>query len=365
MESLHLPQNLALTLNQYFLDHKTVKIQCLLTDKKFDEIIDAHYKHHPNHKINKNSSEKFDDFILSSFTVQNNKTDEELGRFQSLQIHDELYILCGSKAEFFDKIVLQLIRELYPIVLPAFIHSSGIYQILEHFETVMKIQLKKSDTVRKQFFGFSPRTKRDLEIFKKGRVYPTFQEIFEESKNEDFWIDSIRVFSGKSVKKSDVQFSISRKGLVTLYEGRFDSIFSNILHQMTEYSKEQREQFKHRSRSEQLDKKPKPLIVKFGKNIFEKIKARKEFSKILEKYPHCSYSVMYGGNSHVYLSVLDRDDNSSFAVRTYGKNSLLLIPQIKTSSLSLMRFSEYLASSFYEGVIENFDYEKERPIINK
>ena len=365
MKSLELPQDLALTLNQYFLDHKTIKIQCLLTDEKFDEVVDAHYKHHLNYKISKNGSEKFDDFVYTSFAVQNNKTGKELGRFQSLQIHNELYILYGSKKEFFNKIVLQIIRGLYPTVLSAFIQSGGIYQILEHFETVMKIQLKKSDTVRKQIFGFSPRTEQDWEIFKKGRTYTTFQEAFEESKNQDMWIDSIRVFSGENVKKSDVQFSISRKGLVSLYQGRFDSIFSNILHRIIEHNKEQREQFKHRSRSQQPDKKPKPLIVKFGKDVFKKMETCEEFTKMFEKYPHCSYSVMYSGNSHVYLSVLDRNDNSSFAVRTYGENALLIIPQIKTSSLSLMRFSEYLALSFYEGVIENFDYEKEMLIINK
>ena len=365
MESLHLPQDLALTLNQYFLDHKTIKIQCLLTDEKFDKVVDAHYKHHIDYKISKSGSEKFDDFVYTSFVVQNNKTGEELGKFQSLQIHDELYILSGSRAEFFNKIVLQILRGLYPTVLSAFIHSSGIYQILEHFETMMKIQLKKSKAVRKQIFGFSPRTELGWEIFKKGRTYPTFQEEFEESKNQDMWIDSISVFSGENVKKSDVQFSISRKGLVSLHNGRFDSIFLNILHPIIEHSKERREQFKHRSRSEQSDKKPKPLIVKFGKDVFKKMETREEFTKILEKYPHCNYSVMHSGNPHVYLSVLDRNDNSSFAVRTYGENSLLLIPQIKTSSLSLMRFSEYLVSSFYEGVIENFNYEEERPIINK
>lgn len=72
---------------------------------------------------------------------------------------------------------------------------------------------------------------------------------------------------------------------------------------------------------------------------------------------------MHSGNPHVYLSILDRNDNSSFSVRTYGEDSLLLIPQIKTSSLSLMRFSEFLVSSFYEGVIENFGQE-EKSIIS-
>ena len=357
MEPLYLPQDLALTLNQYSADHRTIKIQCLLTDKKFHEIVEI-CEYHPDYKVTKKKSVKFGKFTYTLFDVLSNKTDEELGKFQSLQIHDELYILSGSKAEFFDKIVLQILRKLYPVVLSAFIHSNGIYQILEHFETVMNIQLKKRDAVRKQIFGFSPRTERDWEVYKEGRTYPTFHEAFEESKDNDLWIDSIKVFSGEHVKRPNIQFSISRKGLVSLDKGVFDSIFSNVLHLIIERSKERREQFKHRSRSEQPDKKPKPLIVKFGKDVFEKMETRKEFSRILEKYTHCNYSIVHSGNPHVYLSILDRNDNSSFAVRTYGENSLLLIPQIKTSSLSLMRFSEFLVSSFYEGVIENFEQEE-------
>lgn len=362
MEPLYLPQDLALTLNQYSADHKTIKIQCLLTDKKFHELIET-YECPIDYQIIQNKSTKFGKFTHTLFTVLNNKTKEELGKFQSVQINDELYVLSGSKAEFFDKIVLQVLRRLYPKVLSAFIHSNGINEILTHFETVMNVQLKKKDAVRKQIFGFSPRTERDWEIYKEGRIYPTFHEAFQESKDSDLWIDSIKVFAGADVMRPTIQFSISRKGLVSLERGILDSIFANVLHPMIERSKERRDQFKHRSRSEQSDKKPKPLIVKFGKDIFEKMETRKEFSKILEKYPHCNYSIMHSGNPHVYLSILDRNDNSSFAVRTYGEDSLLLIPQIKTSSLSLMRFSEFLVSSFYEGVIENFEQE-EKPIIS-
>jgi len=354
MEPLYLPQDLALTLNQYSRDHKTIKIQCLLTDVKFHEIIKTD-EHYPDYKVIQNKSTKFGKFTYTLYSVLSNNTDEELGKFQSLQANDELYILSGSKAEFFDKIVLHILRRLYPKVLHAFIHSNGINEILTHFETVMNVQLKKRDAVRKQIFGLSPRTERDWEIYKEGRIYPTFHEAFQESKNNDLWIDSIKVFSGADVRRPTIQFSISRKGLVSLDRGILDSIFSNVLHLIIERSKERREQFKHRSRSEQDDKKPKPLIVKFGKDIFKKIETRKEFSRILEKYPRCNYSIIHSGNPHVYLSILDRNDNSSFSVRTYGEDSLLLIPQIKTSSLSLMRFSEFLVSSFYEGVIENFE----------
>ena len=362
MEPVYLPQDLSLVLNQFSKDHRIVKVQCLLTDEKFHEIM-REENHHSDYKVIQGESVQFSKFTYTLYDVINSKTKEELGKFQSLQKNDELYVMSGSKAEFFDKIILQLLRRLYPKVLSAFIHSNGIYQILSNFESVMNIQLKYKDSVRKQIFGFSPRTEREWEVYKEGRVYPTFHEAFDEAKDNDLWIDSIKVFHGIDIRRPSIQFSISRKGLVSIDRGTFDSIFSNILHFIIERSKERREQFKHRSRKEQPDKKPKPLIVKFGKNVFEKMETRKEFSRILEKYSHCNYSIMHSGNPHVYLSILDRNDNSSFSVRTYGENALLLIPQIKTSSLALMRFSEFLVSSFYEGAIQNFEQE-EKPRIS-
>lgn len=359
LDPLYLPQDLGLVLNKFSQDHRSVKIQCLLADKKFHKLLEE--IQYPNYDIVQGKSVKFGKFVYTSFTVLSKDKDDELGKFQSLQNKDELYVISGSKAEFFDKTVMQILRQLYPNILFGFIHSNGIYEILSHFENVMNIELKYKGAVRKQIFGLAPRTEREWEVFKEGRVYPTFHEAFQESRDDDLWIDSIKVFHGDDIKLPAIQFSISRKGLVSIDRGFFDSIFSNVIHLIYERSKERREQFKHRSRKEQTDKKPKPLIVRFGKDVFEKMETRKEFSEILEKYPHCNYSVMHSGNPHVYLSILDRNDNSSFSVRTYGEDSLLLIPQIKTSSLALMRFSEFLVSSFYEGVIQNFEQEEKPP----
>ena len=350
---MSLPPDLAITLNQYFQSSKKVKIQCLLSDKKFYETIEE-YDFNIDYKVVHTDPVIFDKYTYTSYTVSNTITDEILGRFQSLQACDELYVFTGSSAHFFNNTVLRILIKLYPKILLAFIHSNGIYEILKLFEKKWDMPLYYKNIVRKTIFGKTPRTQREWEIAKEGRTYSSFHQPFSESENKNIWVDSIQVFSKRQSGKN-FQFTISRKGLVTIDRGRFDVVFSDVLQHIVGRCKKQREQFEHRSRSEQPDKSPKPLIVRFGKSIFEKPETRKEFSKILTRYTNCTYSIVHSGNPHVYLSILDRNDNSSFTVRTYGVDSLLLIPQIKTSAQSLMRFSEFLVSSFYEGVIENFE----------
>ena len=350
---MSLPTDLGITLNQYFQSYRKVKIQCLLSDKKIYEVIEAHSPH-TDYKVVHNDPVIFDKYTYTTYTVSDTRTDEVLGQFQSLQTNDELYVFTGWSAHFFNNVVLRMLKKLYPEILLAFIHSNGIYDILKMFEKKLGITLYYKNIVRKTLFGKTPRTQREWEIAREGRTYSLFHQPFSESENKNIWVDSIQVFSERR-SRENFQFTISRKGIVSLDRGRFDVVLSDILQHITGRCREQREQFEHRSRSEQPDKSPKPLIVRFGKNIFKKPETRKEFSEILAKYTNCTYSIVHSGNPHVYLSILDRNDNSSFAVRTYGDDSLLLIPQIKTSALSLMRFTEFLVSAFYEGVIENFE----------
>ena len=351
--SMALSPDLGITLNQYFMTYKKIKIQCLMTNEKFHDIIET-YNHDDNYGVTRDEPILFNTHTYTSYTVTDKKTGEVLGRFRSLQSNDALYVFSEEPANFFKNIVLRILKKLYPTVLFAFIHSGDVYNILERFERKQNVSLNYDRVVRKVIFGKQPRTQVDWERTKEGREYASFQQAFQKSEDDGMWVDSIRVLTERRSREK-FHFSISRKGLISFFKGRLDVIFSDVLEDIVSYSRNRREQFKHRSRSEQPDKRPKPLIVKFGENIFEKPENRQEFSKILAKYPNCSYSVVHSGNPHVYLSVLDRNDNSSFAVRTYGNDSLLLIPQIKTSSLSLMRFSEFLVSSFYEGDIKDFE----------
>ena len=347
-------------LNEYIRKQRKVKIQCLLSEQQFHELIQQ--SHNINYNISQNKLIKYDQHTYTSFTVSNANTNEEIGRFQSLQAGDELYILSRSTSQFFNHVVLPMLKRMYPNVLFAFIRSKEIYKILVDFEQKKNTKLKFKSVIRKKIFGERPRTELNWETSKEGRQYFSFRDLFTKSNEENLWIDNIKVFTAEQ-ERHYIQFSITRRGLVSLDHGWLGELFSDIIQPIVTYSKNQKKQFEHRSRNEQPDKNPKPLIIKFKKDVFKQLTVRKEFARILNRYNHCSYSIIHDGNPHVYLSILDRKDNSTFTVRTYSTDSLLLIPQIKTTPSSLMRFSEFLLSSFYEGDIENFE-QKTKPATN-
>ncbi len=349
MSRVNLPVALGLVLNRYCNSKKTVKIQCMISVVSFD-VKTEFEKPILGYQVRVKQSTEFDGFIDNICAVSHN--DDELGMFHLVQQQDEFYLISSERAGVFRYIILKIFKYLYPKIIFSFIHSSSMCQILSDFETKHNVELMKKKSIEKQLFGISPRTEISYKTQKTGREYPKVKDTFEEAQMQDLWIEKIQVFSNANKK---TQFTISRRGEVSIEKGTFDTFFSTILAPIIQQSKQKRKQFENRSRSEQSDKRPKPLIVRFGKDVFKTTKTRKDFSKILGKYTKCNYSIIHNGNPHVYLSVLDRIDNSSFSVRTIGDSSLLLIPQIKTSALSLLRFSEFLVSSFHEGDIQNYE----------
>lgn len=349
MRSAYLPTDLAMIINSHSMNKRLIKIQCMISEEKFEHILGS--SKFLQKFVQLKNVKNYEDYSHGICKINHEYFHDDV--FHFIQYHDELYLISTDGARVFD-FVLKFSRIIYPHVETAFVHSDGIYKILDNFEKIKNLDLWVKKTVRKQIFGEEPRTEISYETAKENREYPGFKVAYELARDNDLWIDRLKVFGKNVESKIKYQFSISRRGEVSIENGTFDSYFSTVLVPIIEYSKERKMKFQKRSRSEQVDKKPKPLIIKFGKDVFEEDEIRSDFVKLLEKYPHCNYSVVHNGNPHVYLSVLDRIDNSSFAVRTLGNNSLLLIPQIRTSALALMRFSEYLVTSFYEGVIQDY-----------
>lgn len=352
MRTIFLPSELALTVNRYCADHRITKARCFICDSKFEDLVKAS-QHLDEYVVQIMYQNEYDEFSHGIFEILNEK--EQVGIFHSIQKDDELFIICGEKADVYETILLRYLQRFYPKMHSAFVHSDGIYRILEQFESIKGIKLGFKKVISKQIFGEDPRTEITFEVSKEFRDYPNFRDAYTNASEQNLWIDKIKVYSEAGKLKQRIQFSISRRGEISFDKGTFDVYFPYILAPIIEYSKERKKQFEKRSRSEHEDKKPRPLIVKFGNEIFEKDEIRHKFIELLDKYPNCNYSIIHNGNPHVYVSILDRNDNSSFSIRTVGTESMLLIPQIKTSSLALMRFSEFLVTSFYEGEIQNYE----------
>ena len=164
-------------------------------------------------------------------------------------------------------------------------------------------------------------------------------------------IESLRAFAGGS---GGPDVTVSRRGPFAVHGGDFGSIYDGLLRPIMAAWSGRRRLFSRRGRSEWPDREPRPLLVEYKRAVLAGEGRRRRLCALIGAYPRCNYGIVHAGPSHVYVSVVDREDNSSLALRSVGDSALAIIPQIETSRESLLRITEFLASAFCEGAIGEY-----------
>jgi hypothetical protein len=331
----------------------SVKIVSLFSDADFEQLI----SNLSSKKIMK--SVEFDyrevgrneDLILFSCAVfRRSKTMSINGSFYVLQKKPFLFFVTGQRNVFFSRVLLPLSRAMFPIAIRSYVTSEDLFQLLDQFSKETGVELRYTESVSRKMFGKAFSDRRH-----EKRIDPTKYELFtvafKRSREQEGRVDRIRVFG------NGYDFSISRSGIVKIYRGDFVSFYRYFALEFVERAISRWKVFESRSRTEQPQKEVRPLLLKFDSNVFDDVSVRKELVNIISSYSNSEYSVIHEGNPYVYIAVLDRLDNSSFTIRTYDSDSLIVIPQIRTTKTALVRFSKHLLDRFHEGVMTDFETE--------
>ena len=291
------------------------------------------------------------DFLLYSCTAVR-RIGEELnsGNFYILQKKPFLYIITGERSPFLNKVLTPMAKKLFPQAIRTYVTSEDLQGLLSNFSEKKRVNLRYNEFTYKRMFGQAfTTTRRDRR--QNIDSYSNFSEAFGKAADDGGWLERIRVFG------NGYAFSISRSGTFKFTSGTFDDYYEYFLLRIGDLALKRWKIFEKRSREEIPNREVKPVVVNFNASVFEKTEDRKQFLTILESYSNCEYSVIHAGNPHLNVVILDKLDNSSFAVRTYGNESLMLIPQIRTTSASLVRFSKHLIDSFQEGTLSEYEPE--------
>ena len=253
------------------------------------------------------------------------------GSFYALQKENQIFLITGESSRYVDRCLLYLTTMMYPNAILGYLTSQEIFELLTFFSENKKVDFNTNKYVAKRMFGEQRVSNIRFES-------QEFTKTFEIVRKDRLWIDSISVISAK------YDFSMSRKGIMQYSLGAFDEYYV-LLQKWSEMCRSKYKRFEGRSRKDDPQKKVNPLIIKFDETMFDEEEIRKRFIKTIQEYPFCSYSIVHEGNPHIYLTLLDRIDNSSFSLRTYDSDSLLVMPQIKATKAALMRFSKHLIES--------------------
>lgn len=269
------------------------------------------------------------------------------GNFYVLQNGFSIFIISGERRLFFRNIVLPITKIAFPNILIAYILTGEIFELLTNFSKNKKTPLRYNEFYYKKMFGEAFTVKKHEKRLKI-EEYDLFNDAFLEAKENGGWLDRISVFGDK------FKFTIARNGVIKYKNGTFSEYYQYFFGRIIELVGKRWKLFEHKSRSEQTELDVKPIIVEFESKVFEDNILKKQFLQELSRYPKSSYSVIHGGNPHLYVGIVDNLDNSSFSVRTYGTDALLISPQIRTTKAALVRFSTYILNNFQEGTIADF-----------
>lgn len=342
-----LPQALSMKINSYAGEYGAVKVQCLLSEQDFSDMMtdDADKG---TVKTERKTRDAYGQVIHCTYALSGEGVN---GVLHSLQQGDMLCLLAAERGEFF-RLVSRIVKMARPQVMPSFSESSEIRRILAQFEKRMGVSLLHKRSVKRSIFGAMPKTSVEWDRNAKNREYQSIADAFEAARANGLLIDSLRAFT---IEGGSLDVAVSRRGAVTVHAGDFGSIYDHILTPIMSGAARRKRHFSHRSRSERSDKNPKPLLIKYDRDMFRDKDNRDRFCDLPDSYTHCNYSIVHAGNPHIYISIVDRIDNSSLAIRSIGDDSLAIIPQIRTSEASLMRITAFLSSAFWEGDISDYE----------
>jgi len=351
-----LTTTLSLLINQYTdaflkMSRGAIKVLSTFSETRFVDMVDRKLLELENIDADFRKVYEENGSILWNFSIERRIKRRKLeGSFLALQLGESIYLITGQPTEFLNDGLFYLAQKMYPELIMAYITSEEIYEVLGSFSKSVGVELFYTKFVAKKMFGKAS-TDISFATKREPKEYDPYTEAFREVRSRGLWIDAIRIFS----KSAPIEFSISRSGVLKYYRGTFDTYYNFLLSEIWGFYAQRLKRFENRGRRDQPEKEPNPLLMEFDSNVFEDVAVRKQLIKIIGDYDFCSYSVIYGGNPHVYVSIVDRIDNSSFSLRTYGPNSIVIMPQVKSSKAALMRFSKHLLDNFREGTISDFN----------
>lgn len=261
-------------------------------------------------------------------------------RFYGLQT-PEGYIFLMSKmpTDEFKWHLLPFVGTFYPDLTRLYVSSDEIRRTLTQLEEQIGQPLFYRSVVMKRLFGEKERF-TDVHFSRRDRP---FDEAFRTAAMRGSWVDFIQVYDEE---RKQMSISISRRGTVSVRRGRFGLVYGSILAPMSAKGRQRYTFMGNRQREAKPQRRISPFLIQYDDTLFDRPEVIVRLRDILESYKHCYYTVVHSGNPYLYMIFTDTLDNSAFSIRTLGENTLVVVPQVRATPDSLMRFYRFLSDEF-------------------
>jgi hypothetical protein len=140
---------------------------------------------------------------------------------------------------------------------------------------------------------------------------------------------------------------LARNGLLRC-RGDFATFYREVVSRMAKRASEYLDFFDKRGRSEAPDLRPRPIEIGYDSDVLLQSDQLKRLAESLYELPFTSCSLFHG-NPYLHASIVDYRDGSVCDVWVTSADSILLVPQLKSSSAFLERLCTHIFEMFKEG----------------
>ncbi len=353
-EKQSIPSEIAMNINKYVIDSVTaykrpVKIINAIAKENFTQNCVDFLSRLENITWNHIPQLKTKDYEMSWFYLKKKLVKKEIeGNFLVVENNGFVQIITRANKAFINSGIMFILKKIYPKVVNAFLTSDEIEETLSYFEKSNETILYHKNIVVKELLNDVGTEVK----YKKGKrriELREYKQAFTNAKLEQVWIDKIELFS----EHNEYHFYIGRDGVISIYNGNYDD-YIPIYEKIKQKYIQKYNFLKNRSRELLPKNELRPIRIPFEFNMFDDPSIRTKFIDMIEKYTFCNYSIEYVGNPHIHINIVDTLDYSSFSVKTYSANSLIISPQVRTTEAALLRFSSFLVNHFREITMEDF-----------
>ena len=256
-------------------------------------------------------------------------------------INKIIFVISPENKKYLSRVVHSFMEDyFYTKISRVYITSKEIFEILEIIENKIKQPILSNWCTGTRLFSEHPD-----KIIRWGDKLISFRECFDLAKKEKMSINWIRSEAYDDEGYQKIKLDISRDCNLVSNLKWINEIYEALNIIITK-GKEDLNLLSNKEIKE--DSPARPILLSYPEKVLSNKELKEKFLETIDKYNRCNYSVIHGGNPHIYMYIKDSIDTSSFSLRSVGSNKILIIPQLKSTYAALMRFIHFLNENFTE-----------------
>jgi len=282
------------------------------------------------------------------FITYEKKNELVKGVTWAIENSNSILLVSKARSSIFD-MCERAFNQLFPDLSQFYLTRLEFIELLKKYEDQYQHQLTSSYYTLRRSKSSGDGDKRRTTI-----TYTTktkLGDVFNEADLNNMWISSIRINGSK--ERPDgfvdiVKFGLGNNTKMSIKRGYAIRILEFFQKEIETVAIQRYQLLRNRSRIKTAEHQIKPLFLEFEENVFESKDRIDEFLGIIVKYKNSQYSIIHSGNPHLFMTISDTKDRSTLNIKSVGLNLAVIVPQIRTSASSLLRFISFIIKNYGE-----------------